>query len=58
MEFRWTEAAATDLEHIAEYLFDHVPERAADFVGQIFNAPSALLTFPHRGRPGKKKGIG
>ena len=56
MELRWTEQAATDLEHIADYLFDQVPERAADLVEQIYNAPSALLRFPNRGRPGKKQG--
>ena len=56
MELRWTEAAAADLERIADYLLDHIPERAADLVRQIYNAPSGLLTFPSRGRLGKKKG--
>ena len=56
MELRWTEDAAADLEQIANYLLDHVPERAADIVEQIYNAPSGLLKFPQRGRPGKKEG--
>jgi toxin ParE1/3/4 len=56
MELRWTEEAADDLEHITNYLFENVPERAAEFVREIYNAPSALLTFPYRGRPGKKEG--
>ena len=45
MELRWTREAAADLERIADYLFQHAPDRAAD-----------LLEFPHRGRPGKKEG--
>ncbi len=56
MQLRWTEGAAKDLEHIADYLFEHAPSRAADLVRKIYDAPSVLLTFPHRGRPGKKKG--
>jgi toxin ParE1/3/4 len=56
MELRWTEQAASDLEYIADYLFENAPERAAELVRAISNAPSALLTFPYRGRPGKKEG--
>jgi len=56
MELRWTEGAAQDLEHIASYLFEHAPDRAAELVRQIYDAPFALLTFPYRGRPGKKRG--
>ena len=56
MQLLWTEEAATDLEHIADYLFEHAPDRAEELVRSVFNAPSALLTFPHRGRPGKKEG--
>ena len=54
MELRWTEEAAEDLEHITGYLFENAPGRAAEFVREIYNAPSALLAFPYRGRPGKK----
>ncbi len=56
MELRWTEQAATDLEHITDYLFENAPQRAPELVRAIYNAPSALLTFPYRGRPGKKEG--
>ena len=56
MQLRWTEGAAKDLEHIADYLFEHAPGRAADLVRKIYDAPSVLLTFSNRGRQGKKKG--
>jgi toxin ParE1/3/4 len=56
MELRWTEEAATDLEHITDYLFQNAPERAGELVRGIYNAPAALLTFPYRGRAGKKEG--
>jgi len=56
MELRWTEQAATDLEHIADYLFEKTPARAAELVHEIYDAPSGLLTFPDRGRPGRKQG--
>jgi toxin ParE1/3/4 len=56
MELRWTEEAATDLERITDYLFEHAPGRAADLVREVYDAPVMLLTFPYRGRPGKKAG--
>jgi toxin ParE1/3/4 len=56
MNLRWTPEAAADLGRIADYLFDHAPERAEDLVRAVYNGPSALLKFPHRGRPGKKHG--
>ncbi len=56
MQLRWTEVAASDLERIAEHLFVHVPERAPGLLRSIYEAPEALLAFPHRGRPGKKSG--
>jgi toxin ParE1/3/4 len=56
MQLRWTEEAATDLERIADYLFEHVPERAPGLVRTIYDALGALLTFPHQGRPGRKDG--
>jgi toxin ParE1/3/4 len=56
VQLRWTEEAATDLERIADYLFTHAPDRAAELVRMVYDAPGALLTFPHRGRPGKKEG--
>jgi plasmid stabilization system protein ParE len=56
MELRWTEEAAADLEHITDYLFQKAPERTAELVRGIYNAPAAWLTFPYRGRAGKKEG--
>jgi toxin ParE1/3/4 len=56
MELRWTQEAAADLEHITDYLFQNAPERAAELVRRIYNTPAALLTFPYRGRAGKKEG--
>ena len=56
MELRWTENAADDLERIAHYLFEKTSEHAAHLVQRIYAAPADLLTFPYRGRPGKKHG--
>ena len=56
MHLRRSEAAAAYLERIAAYLFVHAPTRAPGLVRSIYEAPEALLSFPHRGRPGKKAG--
>lgn len=56
MELRWAEDAADDLEHITDYLLENAPGRASELVREIYNSPSVLLTFPYRGRPGKKAG--
>lgn len=56
MRLRWSEDAANDLERITDYLFDRTPERAPQLVREIYEAPAALLTFPYRGRPGKRYG--
>jgi toxin ParE1/3/4 len=56
MQLRWTEEAASDLIRIADYLFEHAPARAAQLVQTVYDAPASLLTFPARGRPGKKEG--
>ena len=55
-ELRWTKEAAADLENIANYLFENTPERATELVRGIYDAPTALLTFPYRGRAGRKEG--
>ena len=55
-ELRWAEEAASDLENITEYLFQHAPARAAELVRGIYNAPAALLSYPYRGRAGRKEG--
>ena len=56
MELRWTQEAAADLERIADYLFEHTPDRAERFVRAVYEAPATLLMFPNRGRLGKKEG--
>jgi plasmid stabilization system protein ParE len=56
MELRWSQDAADDLERITDYLFQNTPERAADLIRTIYTAPAGLLSFPHRGRAGKKDG--
>jgi toxin ParE1/3/4 len=56
MQLRWTEEAANDLERIADYLSEHAPDRAAELVRTVYDAPATLLTFPNRGRLGKKEG--
>jgi len=56
MELRWTEEAAADLERIADYLFEETPEHAPELVRALYKAPSVLLAFAYRGRPGKKEG--
>ncbi|OFW03484.1 MAG: hypothetical protein A3I61_16970 [Acidobacteria bacterium RIFCSPLOWO2_02_FULL_68_18] len=56
MQLRWTEEAANDLARIADYLLIHAPDRASDLIRVVYDAPATLLTFPHRGRPGKRDG--
>ena len=56
MQLRWTEEAANDLERIADYLLLHAPDRAPELIRAVYDAPSTLLTFPNRGRPGKREG--
>jgi toxin ParE1/3/4 len=54
MTVRWSEEAASDLEHITDYLFEHAPARAAELVRAIYSAPAKLQNFPNRGRLGRK----
>lgn len=42
MQLRWTEEAASDLEHITDYLCENVPDRAADLVRAIYDLYSIL----------------
>jgi toxin ParE1/3/4 len=56
MQVRWTTAAENDLQTIADYLFEKTPEHAARLIREIYSAPSALKSFPNRGRAGKKQG--
>jgi toxin ParE1/3/4 len=56
MQVRWTMAASTDLENIANFLFEKTPENAARFIRDIYNTALSLRNLPNRGRPGKKDG--
>jgi addiction module RelE/StbE family toxin len=56
MQVRWTEKATNDLERIADYLLLHAPDRGEELLRRVYDAPAALLTFPNRGRPGKRVG--
>ena len=56
MQVRWTTAAASDLENIADYLFEKTPENAPRLIREICGAASGLRIYPNRGRPGKKSG--
>jgi toxin ParE1/3/4 len=56
MRIAWTLEAADDLEQIADYLFDQNPSIAPDIIRRLYNAPSVLKKFPHRGKPGRKDG--
>lgn len=56
MEVRWTQEAAADVERIADYLFENTPGHAERLVRALYEAPTTLLTFPNRGRLGKKEG--
>ena len=56
MELRWTEAAADDLERIADYLFEQTPEHTPRLIQSIYDAPKKLLPFPGIGRPGRVRG--
>jgi addiction module RelE/StbE family toxin len=56
MQVRWTTSAASDLEHIADYLFGKTPQNAARLIREICDAIFALRNYPSRGRQGKKSG--
>ena len=56
MRLRWTQAAVDDLERIANYLFENALEKAEQLTLQIYETPNVLLTYPHRGRVGRKSG--
>ena len=45
MELRWTEEAATDLEHIADYLFEEVINRQPSRIRQFLTHTSILRWF-------------
>jgi toxin ParE1/3/4 len=56
MQVRWTKSAASDLETIANFLFDETPEHATRLVREIYQMAGSLREFPNRGRSGRKPG--
>jgi toxin ParE1/3/4 len=56
MQVRWTLAASSDLESIANYLFEKTPHHAPRLIREFHNAAANLVRFPNRGRLGKKEG--
>jgi toxin ParE1/3/4 len=56
MQLRWTEEAAADLDTIADYLFEQTPVHAQRVVLDIYNTPEILISFPLRGKIGRKPG--
>lgn len=56
MRIRWSADAASDLESVAEFYFTRIPERAPSILQTIYESPQKLISFPERGRRGRKEG--
>ena len=56
MRIRWTLVAASDLEHIKDYLTEHYPHLAQSTVLELYETIRSLKTSPHRGRVGREEG--
>ena len=56
MRIRWTPAAAADLQHISDYLKDHLPQYRQPTMRKLFAAIQSLKDWPHRGRAGREEG--
>ncbi len=56
MRIRWTLAAASDLEHIKDYLSEHSPQFAEPTVLELYETIRSLKASPHRGRVGREEG--
>ncbi len=56
MRIRWTPAAATDLEHIKDYLTEHNPQFTESTVLGLYETILSLKTSPNRGRLGREEG--
>ena len=52
---QWAEAAAKDMDGIADYLFGEglAFDAVEDYVKHIYNAPHHLTTLPGAGKPGR-----
>jgi toxin ParE1/3/4 len=56
MPIRWSKAAASDLENIANYLFEETPDNAPRLVRELYYTPNSLKDFPGLGRIGRQVG--
>ena len=56
MRIRWTPGAATDLEHIKDYLKEHYPHLAHSTIRELYETIRNLKSMPYRGRVGSKEG--
>ena len=56
MRIRWTPAAATDLEHINDYLKVHHPGYRDPTMRKLYAAVQSLRQWPNRGRVGLEPG--
>lgn len=55
MRIRWTPAAAEDLEHIKDYLTEHLPQFALSTVLELYESVRSLKASPRRGRIGREE---
>jgi plasmid stabilization system protein ParE len=56
MNIRWTAKAFLSLEHISHHIADDNLEAAATTVQSIYERIEELVTFPNRGRIGRREG--
>jgi toxin ParE1/3/4 len=56
MNIRWTAKAFLSLEQISHHIADDNPEAAAKTVQSIYERIEELVTFPNRGRIGRREG--
>ena len=56
MQLRWTEEAANDLEHIADYLFEHASERCGGIGALDLRRARRAADISVSGTPGRKQG--
>lgn len=56
MRLRWTPAAAEDLEHIKDYLAEHLPQFAQSTVFELYETVRSLKVSPRLGRVGRQEG--
>jgi toxin ParE1/3/4 len=56
MIVRWTEKACLSLEQITHHIANDNPEAATRTTEHIYARIEELVTFPHRGRLGRKEG--